>query len=122
MRAAQPSILISDDDRGIRETLRDLFVPRGFRTFLAKDGEEGLYILRREAVHVVVTDLEMPKLTGLELIRRARELDTDVPFILVSASEALRQAPHEGIFSVVPKPFSRQEICGVVDRALAAYR
>ena len=64
-----PSLLITDDDPGFRETLRVVFEPRGFRTLLAGDGEEALQIVHQEQVHVVLLDVHMPKLTGLETLR-----------------------------------------------------
>ncbi|MEK6237514.1 MAG: response regulator, partial [Planctomycetales bacterium] len=72
MQTIQPSLLITDDDQSMRETLQGVFEPLGFRIMLAEDGEEALCIVRRETVHVVVTDLQMPKLTGLEMIREVR--------------------------------------------------
>ena len=67
-----PSLLITDDDADFRETLGDIFERRGFRILLAPDGEEALQIAVREPVHLLVTDLHMPRLSGLETIRRMR--------------------------------------------------
>ncbi|QGJ69795.1 Sensor histidine kinase RcsC [Planctomycetales bacterium 10988] len=120
MMSNPPSILISDDDPGLRETLGDLFLPRGYRTFLASDGEEALSIALREQVHVVVTDLEMPRLTGIEVIRRVHRHRQSLPCILVSASDSLptEEADCNHFFSILCKPFSCQEIRGTVERAL----
>ena len=59
MKLVTPSILITDDDRDFRETLGGLFEPRGFRTFLAGDGEEALDIIRREQVHLALFDMHI---------------------------------------------------------------
>jgi CheY-like chemotaxis protein len=80
-----PSLLITDDDPGFRETLRIVFEPKGFRTLLAGDGEEALSIVQREPVHLVLLDMHMPKLTGLETLRRLKEFRAMLPCILLSA-------------------------------------
>ena len=66
MLVESPSLLITDDDAGFRETLRGVFEPEGFRTLLAGDGEEALRIVRSKEVHLMLLDMHMPKLTGLE--------------------------------------------------------
>ena len=80
-----PSLLITDDDPGFRETLAVVFQPRGFRTLLAGDGEEALRIVHRERVDLVLLDMHMPKLTGLETLRQLKEFRAMLPCILLSA-------------------------------------
>jgi CheY-like chemotaxis protein len=64
-----PSILITDDDRGFRETLRGVFEPEGFQTLLAEDGAQAIDIVRSFDVHLLLLDMHMPRLTGLETLR-----------------------------------------------------
>jgi CheY-like chemotaxis protein len=116
-----PSILISDDNRGFRETLQSMFEPQGFRTLLAEDGEQALDIARRQEVHVVLLDMHMPKLTGLEVLRLVRQFKALLPCILISADldEAIiRQAKLAQAFSVLSKPVSHRVLTRTVDRAL----
>jgi len=80
-----PSLLITDDDPGYRETLRVVFEPRGFRTILAGDGEEALQIVHSQTVHLVLLDMHMPRLTGLETLRLLKEFRAMLPCILLSA-------------------------------------
>jgi len=68
-----PSLLITDDDAALRETLGGLFQPRGFRVLFAGDGEEALRIVGQEEVHLILLDMHMPKLTGLETLRRVKQ-------------------------------------------------
>ena len=115
-----PSILITDDDFDFRETLRFVFEPRGFRTLLAGDGEEALAILRGEQVHLVLLDMHMPKLSGLETLWEVRQFQWRVPIILLSAAlddSIIRQAKMAHAFSVLPKPVSRAQITDVVAQA-----
>ena len=80
-----PSLLITDDDPGYRETLRVVFELRGFRTILAGDGEEALRIVHGETLHLVLLDMHMPRLTGLETLRLLKEFRAMLPCILLSA-------------------------------------
>jgi CheY-like chemotaxis protein len=118
-----PSLLITDDDRDFRETLRSVFEPRGFQTLLAANGEEALQIVHSRAVHLMLSDMHMPKLTGLETIRRAKRLRSILPCILLSAhldNSIIEQARQIDVFSVLPKPVSFSEITGIVTKAMQA--
>jgi CheY-like chemotaxis protein len=116
-----PSLLITDDDPGFRETLRVVFEPRGFRTLLAGDGEEALKIVHQERVHVVLLDMHMPKLTGLETLRRLKEFRAMLPCILLSAQLddlTVEQARRADAYSVLSKTLTIGQIAGVVRQAL----
>lgn len=116
-----PSLLITDDDRDFRETLGSVFEVRGFRTLLACDGEQALDIACREPVHLLLTDMHMPRLDGLETIRRIRQLRSSLPCILLSArfDELLvEEAKRVEVFSFVPKPVSWRDLAQIVSRAM----
>ena len=116
------SVLITDDDSGCREALRDIMEPEGFRTLLASSGEEALDIVREESVHVALFDMNMPKLSGLETLELVRQINAMLPVILVTAdrTEALmRQALRAQAYSVIAKPVSKHIVLYTVVRALA---
>ncbi len=116
------SVLITDDDSGSREALRDIMEPEGYRTLLASSGEEALEIVREEPVHVALFDMNMPKLSGLETLELARQINAMLPVILVTAdrTEALmRQALRAQAYSVIAKPVSKHIVLYTVVRALA---
>ncbi len=116
-----PSLLITDDDPGFRETLRVVFEPRGFRTLLASDGEEALKIVHTETVHVVLLDVHMPKLTGLETLRMMKEFRAMLPCILLSAQLdelIVEQARREHAYQVLAKTVTVGQITGAVRQAL----
>ena len=120
MRLEFPSLLITDDDHDFRETLRDVFEPR-FRTLLAGDGEEALDIVRTQEVHLLLLDMHMPKLTGLETLRRVKLFKSRLPCILLSAGlddAIIRQAELAEAFSVLSKPISRRQLTSTVEDAL----
>jgi CheY-like chemotaxis protein len=113
-----PSLLITDDDRALRETLRDVFEPRGFRTLLAADGFEAVQIVERTEVHLVLIDLHMPRLTGLEAISRIRKLRSQLPCILISGQLDDDVRARAEAFKVLSKPISFQQVTESVADAL----
>lgn len=116
------SILITDDDRGFRETLRGVFEPEGFRTLLAENGVEALDIIRANDIHLLLVDMHMPRLTGLETLRMAKQLKSRLPCILLSAEpdeQLIEQAMRADAFSFLTKPVSRQKITAAVRLALS---
>jgi len=115
------SILITDDDRGCREALRDIIEPEGFRALLAESGEEALEIVREEVVHLALLDMHMPTLTGLETLELVRAIKALLPCILVTADAnevLMRQAFRAQAYSVIPKPVSKNVVLYTVVRAL----
>jgi CheY-like chemotaxis protein len=117
-------ILIADDDCNSRETLREIVEPQGFRTWLASSGEEALDIVRGSAVHLVLLDMHMPTLTGLETLQLARQINDHLPAILVTGNPSeslLRQACQAHVYSVIPKPVSKHLVLYTVLRALARF-
>ncbi len=121
MLIQSPSLLITDDDPSFRETLQVVFEPEGFNTLLASDGEEALEIVRTREVHLVILDMHMPKLTGLETLRLLKRFRSTLPCILLSArldELIIKQARLAEAFSVLAKPITRRQLTGVVRLAL----
>jgi CheY-like chemotaxis protein len=121
MLVESPSLLITDDDREFRETLRLGLEPRGFETILAGDGEEALKIVRSREVHLVLLDMHMPKLTGLETLRLLKQFKAMLPCILLSAELdelLIEQARLAHAFSVLAKPITLGQLTQTVRLAL----
>lgn len=117
-------ILITDDDRGCRESLREIVEPEGFQTSLASCGEEALDIVRDEPIHLALFDVHMPTLTGLETLELVRQINTLLPVILVTANpdeDLMRKAFRARAYSVIPKPVSKHVVLYMVVRALRVY-
>jgi DNA-binding NtrC family response regulator len=115
------SILITDDDRGVREALRDVVEEKGFRPVLASHGEEAVEIVQAEPIHLVLLDMHMPRLTGLETLQLVRQINALLPAILITADatrELMRQAFNAHVFSVLPKPVNPHMVISTVLRAL----
>jgi DNA-binding NtrC family response regulator len=115
------SILITDDDRGVREALGEIVEEKGFRPVFASHGEEAVEIVQHEPIHLAVLDMHMPRLTGLETLHLVRQFNALLPAILITADatlELMRQAFHAQVFSVLPKPVNRHMVLTTVIRAL----
>jgi CheY-like chemotaxis protein len=118
------SILITDDDRRCQEALREIMEPEGFRTRLASSGEEALDIVQEEPVHLLLLDVHMPRLTGLETLELVRQFNAMLPCILVTADvdeRLMRQAQQARAYSVIPKPVSKNVVLYTVVRALVRF-
>ena len=117
MQVEQPSLLIADDDSALRDTLSEVFRPRGFRTLLASDGLEALDIVHHHAVHLVLLDVHMPRLTGVEAFRQLRQIRSMLPCILLTAhpeEPQVREVQVAHSVPVVRKPFSVDQILRLV--------
>lgn len=115
------SILITDDDRGIRDTLRELVEKQGHRPLLAADGGEAFDIVQAQPVHLALIDMHMPRMTGLETLQLIRTLNLVLPAILITADatmQLIRQAFHEKVYSVIPKPVNKNIVITTMVRAL----
>jgi len=115
------SILITDDDEECRETLREIVEPQGFRTLLASSGEEAVDIVCGEHIHLVLLDVNLPRMSGLETLQVVRQFNQLLPCILVTANaseELMRQAFSVRAYSVIPKPVSKNVLLYTLIRAL----
>ena len=115
------SILVTDDDRGSRDTLAQMLKDRGFSTITATSGEEAIEIVRVETIHLVFFDMQMPRMTGLEALQQVRLFNEILPAILVTADatrEVIRQALQAHVYSVLPKPVNKSVLLHTLSRAL----
>jgi len=117
------TVVVADDDRGIREALAEVLLAQGFNPVLAADGGEAVEIVQVQLVHLVLFDMHMPRLTGLEALTLLRHtLDRVLPAVLMSAdvnSELMRQAFSAQVYSVIPKPVKANVVLHTLARAIA---
>jgi CheY-like chemotaxis protein len=122
--ASDYSILIADDDGNCRQALRDIMEPEGFQTVLASSGEEVIDIVRGGPVHLLLLDMHMRTLSGLETLQLLRQLNAVLPAILVTGDPSeslLRQAYRAHVYSVIPKPVSKNVVLYTVVKALTRF-
>jgi len=120
----QPVILVIDDESGILDTLRILLKNSGFSVETAQGGKAGLEALKSVGPDIVLTDVRMPQVTGIEILEAAREMDPETPVILMTAQASLQtaiQAVNQGAFYYIQKPFSNDDLVAICRRA-AEYR
>jgi DNA-binding response OmpR family regulator len=100
-------VLVVDDEPDAVELLREFLVGKGYEVLSASDGEEALQKLKEERPHLILLDVRLPKMNGLEVLRKVREIDTEVGVIMVTAVnevETGRQALQMGAFDYITKP------------------
>ncbi len=120
---AEPAtLLVADDDPGLRESLERTLTREGYRVVLASDGRAALERVQAGGVDLIVTDLRMPGLTGLELLRAAKAIMPDVDVILLTAFGTVEEAVKamkDGAYDFLTKPFRREQLIKLVDMAPA---
>jgi two-component system response regulator HydG len=116
----QASILVIDDESGILDTLRILLKNEGFDVTTAQGGKAGLEQLKASAPDIVLTDVRMPQVTGIDVLQAVREQDPETPVILMTAQASLQtaiQAVNQGAFYYIQKPFSNDDMVAICRRA-----
>ena len=112
-----------DDESGILDTLRILFRGEGYEVSTALGGAAALEALAGEKPDVVVTDIRMPGVSGLEVLARTREVDPEIPVILMTAQASLQsavRAVNEGAYYYLQKPFANDDLLAICRRASEA--
>lgn len=116
----QPSVLVIDDESGILDTLRILLKKEGFEVSTAQGGKAGLEAIRTLTPDIVLTDVRMPQVTGLDILQAVKEIDAMTPVLLMTAQASLQsamQAVNAGAFYYLQKPFANDELIAILRRA-----
>ncbi|SRR6266487_2876953 len=101
------TILIIDDEKSIRKTLTEILTFEGYKIEEACDGEEGLKKFSQKTYDLVLCDIKMPKLDGMEFLEKAKEINNDVPIIVISGHgniDTAVEAVKKGAFDYISKP------------------
>jgi len=116
-----PKILIIDDERFIRASLKEILEYEKFDVTEAQDGEEGLQKIKDEEFDVVLCDVKMPKMDGIEVLDQAKALEKSPQFIMISAHGSIEtavEATKKGAFDFIPKPPDLNRLLLTVRNAL----
>lgn len=114
-------VLIVDDEPNLRKILAAQLSRDGYEVLLAEDGEQGLAMLRENHIDLVVTDLKMPKVDGMTLLREALREQPELPIVMITAHGTVDTAVEAlklGAFDYLTKPFDKDEVRQVVAKAL----
>jgi len=118
-------ILVVDDDPDIREILKDRLDSLGYRVLTAAGAAEGLELLEKQNPQIVLLDIEMPGMSGLEALRQIRKKELDITVVMITAYGTIERAVEairEGAYDFIPKPFEPDHIALIVQRALERER
>ena len=121
LKASPKRVLVVDDELSVREILSEGLASAGYQTFSAAGAAEAIELLEQERVHLVLSDIEMPGGSGLELLERIKERDSELDVVMVTgvvdATTAIN-AIRQGASDYVTKPFNLDEVQIVVERTL----
>src|SRR5690606_17853565 len=116
-----PKILIIDDEKIIRATLKEILEYEHYEIFEAQDGEEGVRMIEEEEFDLVLCDVKMPKMDGIEVLDRVNKMDKAPQFIMISAHGSIEtavEATKKGAFDFIPKPPDLNRLLLTVRNAL----
>lgn len=123
---ARERILVIDDSEEIRSILREMILgPQGYQVVTAQDGQEGIDYALQEYPDLILTDVSMPRMDGIEVLQRLRDAHYEWPVILMTfhgSEEIAIQAFRLGVRDYIRKPFTVEEVLTCVERALVESR
>jgi DNA-binding NtrC family response regulator len=118
----RPRILVVDDQADMAAVIADALVDQGYVAFAAHSGTEAVDVLKKKRVDAVVTDLTMPTMDGLDVLRASQQLDPSRPVILMTGLgtiDSALQAFEVGAYQYLLKPFRMDALTSVLRNALA---
>lgn len=113
------TILIVDDEAMIRNLLEKILAKEGYKTLLAKDGQEALDIINTQKVDVVISDMKMPRMSGLELLKTLKKERPEIGMVIMTGygdTYTVKDALLLGADEYITKPFKSYEMLMIVER------
>ena len=118
-----PKLLVVDDEIALCDLLRHFFIKQGYRVSMATSGTEALTVITKEQPDLMLLDVKMPRMSGIEVLKQLRERGDEVKVIMVSASRddmTINEARRLGAIDYITKPFHLDYLEQVVLKKLAA--
>jgi CheY-like chemotaxis protein len=115
------SVLIVEDDDKMRETLCDAITRLGVQIFSAENGEKAFHLIESHKIHFVLSDVQMPVMTGVELLRKVKEKNPTIPIFLLATGQAQlteKEALAFGAIGLLHKPFHLRALIEKIKEAL----
>ncbi|MFH2060142.1 MAG: sigma-54 dependent transcriptional regulator [Pseudomonadota bacterium] len=119
------NILIVDDEKNYPMIIGELLQEEGYTTLTASSGMEALDIINRELVDLVLTDVKMPGMSGIQLLEKIKGINPDIPIIIMTAHgdvEKAVDAMHKGAYTFIRKPFENQTLTAHIAKAISVSR
>lgn len=117
----KPSVLIVDDDEVMQETLSDVLKKKGYEIFGANSGTETLSVVRKHIIDLILLDMKLPDVDGLEVLKRIKEFDTEILVIIMTAYSDIQtavSAMKSGAYHYINKPFELEELKLLIEKGL----
>jgi DNA-binding NtrC family response regulator len=121
MKSFNENILVVDDDPDIREVLKDRLESLGYQVLVAANGKEGLEFLEKQNLQMILLDIEMPAMSGLEVLKEIRKRGLEITVVMITAYGTIERAVEAmkaGAYDFIPKPFEPDHVALVVQKAL----
>lgn len=119
------NILIVDDEKNYPMIIGELLQEEGYSSLTASSGMEALDILKNELIDLVLTDVKMPGMSGIQLLEKIKEINPDIPVIIMTAYGSVEkavEAMHKGAYTFILKPFENQALVAHIAKAISVYR
>jgi len=117
----KPSILIVDDDEVMQQTLSDVLKKKGYEIFSVGAGNGALSIIKKNIIDLVLLDMKLPDVDGIEVLKRVKELDTEILVIMMTAYSDVQtavSAMKSGAYHYINKPFELEELKLLIEKGL----
>lgn len=119
------NVLIVDDEKHYPMIIGEVLAEEGYRTFTASSGMEALDILNTQFIDLVLSDVKMPGMTGIDLLEKIKEIKPDLPVIIMTAFGSVEkavEAMHKGAYTFILKPFENEALIAHIAKALSVYK
>ncbi|MEM5788618.1 MAG: response regulator, partial [Syntrophobacteraceae bacterium] len=119
------TILIVDDERNYLLVLESLLSDEGYQVFTAESAQNGLELIQENDLDVVITDMKMPRMDGMDFLERIRLRNPDLPVIMMTAFGSVEkavEAMRKGAFDYILKPFKNEELKLTIRKAIDHHR
>ena len=114
-------ILVIDDEKSIRNTLKEILTYEGFEVVEAQDGMEGLKFVEKEKFDIILSDIKMPKMDGIEVLEKLQELSPETPVVMISGHgniDTAVEAIRKGAFDYISKPLDLNRMLVTIRNAM----
>jgi len=121
MKRKKAKILVVEDNPGIRELFRELLSQEGYTVKVVQNGKEALLKVRKESFDLILTDVKMPRMSGVQLLKELQKILPDIKVVIITAtadSEIAVKAMKLGAYDYITKPFYLDSILQKVKKAL----
>ena len=119
------NILIVDDEKNYTKIIGEILQEEGYTSITASSGMEALDILNNEIIDLILTDVKMPGMSGIQLLEKIKELNPDIPVIIMTAYGSVEKAVdamHRGAYTFILKPFENQALIAYITKAISVYK